>query len=165
VDHGLTGLAPSAQSGLAASVAVAFRGCAVDVGAAEGVMRPYVFKARPKFCLAYRPAVIWVACQKCGHPHEEYFGPPDRDARAAESAYRQRARDRLRPSRWTIFGSVRSDTIAGVSLGTRRNAFTQARNSCGERTRAISAASSSEGERKSSPPGSHLSGASVSFPK
>src|SRR5437870_11552081 len=64
--------------------------------------------------------------------------------RAAASAYKQRARDRLRPSRWTIFGSVRSDTIAGVSLGAGRNAFTQPRNSRGERTRAISAASSSE---------------------
>ena len=95
MDHGLTGLAPSAQSGLAASVAVAFRGCAVDVGAAEGVMRPYVFKARPKFCLAYKPAVIWVQCPKCGQPHEEYFGPPDRDERAAEVAFLQREYRRL----------------------------------------------------------------------
>ena len=58
-------------------------------------MRPYVFKARPKFCLAYRPAVIWVACQKCGHPHEEYFGPPDRDARAAEIAFLKREYQRV----------------------------------------------------------------------
>jgi len=58
-------------------------------------MRPYVFKARPKFCLAYRPAVIWVACQKCGHPHEEYFGPPDRDARGAEIAFLKREYHRV----------------------------------------------------------------------
>jgi len=95
VDHGLTGLAQSAQSGVAASVAVAWRGCAVDARAAEGVMRPYVFKARPKFCLAYKPAVIWVECPKCGHPHEEYFGPADRDVRAAEVAFLQRAYHRV----------------------------------------------------------------------
>src|SRR2546422_11358536 len=55
--------------------------------------------------------------------------------RAAESAYRQRARDRLRPSRWTIFGSVRSDTIAGVSLATGRNAFPGAKLVRGEDAR------------------------------
>ena len=58
-------------------------------------MRPYVFRARPKFCLAYKPAMIWVACPKCGHPHEEYFGPPDRDERAAEVAFLQREYQRL----------------------------------------------------------------------
>jgi hypothetical protein len=57
--------------------------------------RPYVFKAKPKFCLAFRPAVIRVACPKCGHPHEEYFGPPDRDERAAEVAFFQREYHRL----------------------------------------------------------------------
>ena len=63
--------------------------------AAEGVMRPYVFRSRPKFCLAYRSAVIWVACQRCGHPHEEYFGPPDRDPRAAEIAFLKREYHRV----------------------------------------------------------------------
>jgi hypothetical protein len=58
-------------------------------------MRPYVFKSRPKFCLAYKPAVIWVECPKCGHPHEEYFGPPNRDERAAEVAFLQREYHRL----------------------------------------------------------------------
>jgi hypothetical protein len=58
-------------------------------------MRRYVFKSRPKFCLAYKPAVIWVQCPKCGHPHEEYFGPPDRDERAAEVAFLQREYQRL----------------------------------------------------------------------
>jgi len=58
-------------------------------------MRPYVFKARPKFCLPYKPAVIWVQGPKCGQPHEEYFGPPDRDERAAEVAFLQREYRRL----------------------------------------------------------------------
>jgi len=95
VDHVLTLSFPRAQSRPTGSVVVALRGRAVDPGAAEGVMRPYVFKARPKFCLAYKPAMIWVACPKCGHPHEEYFGPADGDARAAEVAFLQRAYHRV----------------------------------------------------------------------
>src|SRR2546423_6510701 len=39
-------------------------------------------------------------------PYTTLFRSPS----AAESAYRQRARDRLSPSRCTILGSVRSDT-------------------------------------------------------
>ena len=39
--------------------------------------------------------MIWVACQRCGHPHEEYFGPPDRDPRAAEIAFLKREYHRV----------------------------------------------------------------------
>jgi hypothetical protein len=50
-------------------------------------MRPHVFGRRPKYCLALKPAIIWVRCVKCGAPHPEYFGPSHLDAQAAEIAF------------------------------------------------------------------------------
>src|SRR5256885_4464352 len=44
----------------------------------------HVFAHKPKFCCGLKPAVIMVRCPTCGLPHEEYFGPPDRDEKAAE---------------------------------------------------------------------------------
>jgi len=31
-----------------------------------------------------KPSVIMVRCVDCGRPHEEYFGPSDRDEQKAE---------------------------------------------------------------------------------
>jgi hypothetical protein len=44
----------------------------------------HVFANKPKFCCGLKPALIMVKCPTCGLPHEEYFGPPDRDEKAAE---------------------------------------------------------------------------------
>jgi len=44
----------------------------------------HVFATKPKFCCGLKPGVIMVRCPTCGFPHEEYFGPLDRDERAAE---------------------------------------------------------------------------------
>ena len=53
-------------------------------------MRAHVFAAKPKFCLAMRPGIVLVRCPKCGHPHEEYLGPRDRDEASAQLAFYQR---------------------------------------------------------------------------
>jgi len=47
-------------------------------------MPAHVFAKKPKFCLAIKPAVIWVRCITCGRPHPEYLGPRDRDDKEAE---------------------------------------------------------------------------------
>jgi hypothetical protein len=44
----------------------------------------HVFRAKPQFCCAFKPNLIIVRCPECGFPHEEYFGPDDRDEREAE---------------------------------------------------------------------------------
>jgi hypothetical protein len=44
----------------------------------------HVFASKPKFCCALKPSLIMVRCSTCGFPHEEYFGPADRDERSAE---------------------------------------------------------------------------------
>jgi hypothetical protein len=44
----------------------------------------HVFASKPKFCCGMKPGLIMVRCPTCGLPHEEYFGPVDRDERAAE---------------------------------------------------------------------------------
>jgi len=44
----------------------------------------HVFSTKPKFCCGLKPGLIMVRCPTCGLPHEEYFGPPDRDEKAAE---------------------------------------------------------------------------------
>jgi hypothetical protein len=44
----------------------------------------HVFSAKPRYCIAFKPGIIVVRCPQCGRPHEEYFGPLDRDERAAE---------------------------------------------------------------------------------
>jgi hypothetical protein len=49
------------------------------------MMRSHTFEKKPKFCVAFRPSMIWVRCAKCGAPHEEYFGPDDRDEKGAEN--------------------------------------------------------------------------------
>ena len=44
----------------------------------------HVFATKPKFCCGLKPTLIMVRCPTCGFPHEEYFGPDDRDERGAE---------------------------------------------------------------------------------
>jgi hypothetical protein len=44
----------------------------------------HVFRVKPKFCSGLKPSLIIVRCPTCGFPHEEYFGPGDRDEQAAE---------------------------------------------------------------------------------
>jgi hypothetical protein len=44
----------------------------------------HVFATKPKFCCGLKPTLIMVRCPTCGFPHEEYFGPVDRDERASE---------------------------------------------------------------------------------
>ena len=44
----------------------------------------HVFASKPKFCCGLKPGLIMVRCPTCGLPHEEYFGPTDRDEKAAE---------------------------------------------------------------------------------
>jgi hypothetical protein len=44
----------------------------------------HVFASKPKFCCGLKPSLIMVRCTTCGFPHEEYFGPLDRDERGAE---------------------------------------------------------------------------------
>ena len=44
----------------------------------------HVFATKPKFCCGLKPSLIMVRCPTCGFPHEEYFGPVDRDERASE---------------------------------------------------------------------------------
>jgi len=44
----------------------------------------HVFASKPRFCCGLKPGLIMVRCPTCGLPHEEYFGPLDRDERAAE---------------------------------------------------------------------------------
>jgi hypothetical protein len=50
-------------------------------------MRPHVFVQKPKYCLAIKPAVIWVRCAKCGTPHQDYLGPLDADPNAVEISF------------------------------------------------------------------------------
>ena len=50
-------------------------------------MQRHVFVQKPKYCLALKPAIIWVRCAKCGAPHEEYLGPRNFDAKAAEASF------------------------------------------------------------------------------
>jgi hypothetical protein len=50
-------------------------------------MPAYVFSRKPKFCLAFKPGLIWVRCSKCNARHREYLGPPDRDEKAAEREF------------------------------------------------------------------------------
>jgi hypothetical protein len=50
-------------------------------------MRPHVFVEKPKYCLAFKPAVIWVRCANCGKPHHDYLGPLDADPNAAEISF------------------------------------------------------------------------------
>ena len=50
-------------------------------------MRPHVFVQKPKYCLAFKPAIIWVRCATCGKPHQDYLGPLDADPNAAEISF------------------------------------------------------------------------------
>jgi len=50
-------------------------------------MRAHVFVQKPKYSLAFKPAVIWVRCAKCGKPHQDYLGPLDADPAAAEISF------------------------------------------------------------------------------
>jgi len=53
----------------------------------ERVMRGHVFSKLPKYCVALKPGMLWVRCRECGRPHQEYFGPEDRDERNAEIVF------------------------------------------------------------------------------
>src|SRR3954469_11103530 len=44
----------------------------------------HVFASKPRFCCGLKPGLIMGRCPTCGLPHEEYFGPGDRDERASE---------------------------------------------------------------------------------
>jgi hypothetical protein len=57
---------------------------------AEQVMSRHVFSKLPKYSVAMKPGVLWVRCAKCGKPHQEYFGPADRDERTAELLFLRR---------------------------------------------------------------------------
>jgi hypothetical protein len=50
-------------------------------------MRPHVFVQKPKYCLAFKPAVIWVQCANCGAPHQDVLGPLDADPSAVEISF------------------------------------------------------------------------------
>jgi len=50
-------------------------------------VRPHVFVQKPKYCLAFKPAVIWVRCANCGTPHQDYLGPLDADPSAVEISF------------------------------------------------------------------------------
>ena len=56
----------------------------------EHVMSGHVFSKLPKYCVAMKPALLWVRCPECGRPHQEYFGPADRDERNAEMVFLRR---------------------------------------------------------------------------
>ncbi|TMB03849.1 MAG: hypothetical protein E6J64_14020 [Deltaproteobacteria bacterium] len=57
----------------------------------EHLMRGHVFSKLPKYCVAIKPGVLWVRCPDCGKPHQEYFGPADRDERKAEIVFLRHA--------------------------------------------------------------------------
>jgi hypothetical protein len=38
-----------------------------------------------------QPTLLWIRCPKCGWPHQEYFGPRNRDATASELKFLRRA--------------------------------------------------------------------------
>src|SRR3954471_14563531 len=61
----------------------------------EGVMRAHVFAVKPHYCVAFKPALIWVRCPECGHPHQEYLGPQDLDERRAELEFFRQECERL----------------------------------------------------------------------
>jgi hypothetical protein len=54
------------------------------------VRRRSVFSKLPKWSICMKPALLWVRCPTCGRPHQEYFGPPDRDEIAAELQFLRR---------------------------------------------------------------------------
>ena len=56
-------------------------------------MRPHMFAKKPKFCVVFKPSMIWVRCPQCGTPHQEYFGPEDRDEKRAEAQLLRRELD------------------------------------------------------------------------
>ena len=54
-----------------------------------------VLNKLPKFYVGLKPALIWVRCpgrkgHPCGRPHQEYFGPRDRDEVTAELEFLRR---------------------------------------------------------------------------
>lgn len=50
----------------------------------RSVVARHVFSRLPKWCAGIRPGLLWVRCPKCGRPHQEYFGPRNRDELRAE---------------------------------------------------------------------------------
>jgi hypothetical protein len=58
-------------------------------------MKRHVFLHLPKWNVGMKPGLIWVRCpgwkgHSCGRPHQEYFGPRDRDEIAAELRFLRR---------------------------------------------------------------------------
>jgi hypothetical protein len=81
----------------------------------ERIMRGHVFSKLPKYCVALKPGMLWVRCRVCGKPHQEYFGPKDRDERKAEIVF---LRQELEVASSILAGdhaSVRACTPGGVS--------------------------------------------------
>ena len=76
-------------------------------------MRPHVFVQKPKYCLAFKPALIWVRCANCGTPHEDYLGPLDADPSAAEISF-------LRQEYLRTVGFLSSKPPAKLGRGGRR---------------------------------------------
>ena len=76
-------------------------------------MRPHVFVQKPKYCLAFKPAVIWVRCASCGTPHRDYLGPPNADPSAVEVSF-------LRQEYLRTAGFLSSQPPAKLRRGGRR---------------------------------------------
>jgi hypothetical protein len=53
---------------------------------------PHIYAQRPKYCIAFKPGTILVR-RSSGEVESEYFGPEDRDARAAEEELLRREVD------------------------------------------------------------------------
>jgi hypothetical protein len=80
-------------------------------------MRGHVFLKLPKYCVGLKPGVLWVRCPDCGKPHQEYFGPADRDERNAEIAFLRRE---LQVAASILFGRHASRPVRAVAGGFSR---------------------------------------------
>ena len=54
-------------------------------------MARHVFSKLPKWGTGMKPGLLWVRCPKCGMPHQEYFGPRNRDEAGAEVEFLRHA--------------------------------------------------------------------------
>jgi hypothetical protein len=57
-------------------------------------MSAHVYPSKPKYCVGFKPSIIQVRCP-CGLVYETYFGPDDRDERAAEVEFLRREMNSL----------------------------------------------------------------------
>jgi hypothetical protein len=79
--------------------------------------RRSVFSKLPKWSIGMKPALLWVRCPACGRPHQEYFGPPDRDEIAAELEFLRRE--------LKVATAIVANLRAAERQGSRRGANTQ----------------------------------------